>query len=472
MMDGTPAPEPALDLDYQLADNLTRQTGRIFLTGTQALVRIMLTQRRVDRERGLNTAGFVSGYRGSPLGGVDMAMWKAQKALDANQISFLPGINEDMAATAVMGTQQAGMRADRNVDGVFAMWYGKGPGVDRAGDALHHGNAAGASRHGGVLVVVGDDHTAVSSSIPHASEASLIGWQMPIVHPASIDEYETFALWGWALSRHSGTWVAFKAVSETIESGHSFTPAPVRSYDMPADPDLPPEALEYSARDFLSLAVETRMNLRMKAVAAFARRHSIDRLTCPAPKATVGIVTVGKAHLDAMEALARLGVDTVTANAPVRIYKPGLTWPLDAERMLEFARGLSHILVIEEKAPWSRPSSRTCCSTCPSAPPWSARRVSTARRWCRPPASCARRCWRGRWPNGCRAAPACSPASTWPPSTARTCCPTTPTACAAGPTSVPAVRTAPRPRCPKAARRCRAWAATTWPPGWTATLAA
>ncbi|MFY2624711.1 pyruvate ferredoxin oxidoreductase, partial [Achromobacter dolens] len=289
-MDGTPAPEPTLDLDYQLADNLTRETGRIFLTGTQALVRIMLTQRRIDRERGLNTAGFVSGYRGSPLGGVDMAMWKAQKALDANQISFLPGINEDMAATAVMGTQQAGMRADRNVDGVFAMWYGKGPGVDRAGDALHHGNAAGASRHGGVLVVVGDDHTAVSSSIPHASEASLIGWQMPIVHPASIDEYETFALWGWALSRHSGAWVAFKAVSETIESGHSFTPAPVRHYDMPADPDLPPEALEYSARDFLSLAVETRMNLRMKAVAAFARRHSIDRLTCPAPKATVGIV--------------------------------------------------------------------------------------------------------------------------------------------------------------------------------------
>ena len=155
----------------------------------------MLTQRRMDKERGLNTAGFVSGYRGSPLGGVDMAMWKAQKALDANQISFLPGINEDLAATAVMGTQQAGMRADRKVDGVFAMWYGKGPGVDRAGDALHHGNAAGASRNGGVLVVVGDDHTAVSSSIPHASEASLIGWQMPIVHPSSIDEYETFALW-------------------------------------------------------------------------------------------------------------------------------------------------------------------------------------------------------------------------------------------------------------------------------------
>src|SRR5690606_32270475 len=144
-MDGTPAHEPCLDLDYQLQDNLTRTRGRIFLTGTQALVRMLVTQRRLDRERGLNTAGFVSGYRGSPLGGVDMAMWKAHKVLDAHQVTFVPGINEDLAATAVMGTQQAGVRTDRKVDGVFALWYGKGPGVDRAGDALHHGHAAGAS---------------------------------------------------------------------------------------------------------------------------------------------------------------------------------------------------------------------------------------------------------------------------------------------------------------------------------------
>ncbi|WP_144632725.1 indolepyruvate ferredoxin oxidoreductase family protein [Bordetella genomosp. 13] len=348
-MDGTPQQPPSIDLEYQLSDNLTRTHGRVFLTGTQALLRMVLTQRRRDRERGLNTAGFVSGYRGSPLGGVDMAMWKAKKLLDENQVRFLPGINEDMAATTVMGTQQAGVRADRKVDGVFAMWYGKGPGLDRAGDALHHGNAAGASRHGGVLMVVGDDHTAVSSSIPHASEASLIGWQIPVVHPASIEEYETFALWGWALSRHAGTWVAFKAVSETIECGESFELQQPRAYDMPEDPELPREALEYSARDFLSLAVETRMNLRMRAVRAFAQRHSIDRMVCPAPAATVGIVTVGKAHLDTMEALARLGVDTVTAHSPVRIYKPGLTWPLDAGRLREFARGLRHILVIEEK---------------------------------------------------------------------------------------------------------------------------
>jgi len=348
-MDGTPAAEPILDLDYRLQDNLTRTRGRVFLTGTQALVRMLLTQRRLDRERGLNTAGFVSGYRGSPLGGVDMAMWKSKEILDAHQVSFVPGINEDMAATAIMGTQQAGVRADRKVDGVFALWYGKGPGVDRAGDALHHGNAAGASRHGGVLVVVGDDHTAVSSSIPHASEASLIGWQMPIVHPATIEEYETFGLWGWALSRHSGTWVAFKAISETVESGQAFEPAPPACYDMPADPDLPREALEYTARDFLSPAVETRMQTRLQAVRAFARRHSIDKLECAAPHATVGLVTVGKAHLDVMEALARLGIDPRAAHTPVRIYRPGLTWPLDAERLYDFARGLSHILVIEEK---------------------------------------------------------------------------------------------------------------------------
>ena len=353
-MDGTrhisPAPdEPALDLDYQLQDNLTRTDDRIFLTGTQALVRILLAQSRNDRARGLNTAGFVSGYRGSPLGGVDLAMWKAKAALDAHQISFLPGINEDMAATAVMGTQQAGIRQDRKVDGVFAMWYGKGPGVDRAGDALHHGNAAGASRHGGVLVVVGDDHTAVSSSIPHASEASLIGWQIPIVHPASIDEYETFALWGWALSRYSGAWVAFKAVSETVESGQSFIPSPPVAYDMPDDPSLPREALEYTARDFLSPAVELRMQARLKAVRAFARRHSIDKLVCPAPHAAAGIVTVGKAHLDTLEALSLLGINPHSSHSPVRLYKPGLTWPLDTERLDAFAQGLSHILVIEEK---------------------------------------------------------------------------------------------------------------------------
>ncbi|OZI40769.1 pyruvate ferredoxin oxidoreductase [Bordetella genomosp. 1] len=365
-MDGTPAVEPHLDTDYQLSDNLTREAGRIFLTGTQALVRMVLAQRRADAARGLNTAGFVSGYRGSPLGGVDMAMWKAQKALDAHQVTFMPGINEDLAATAVMGTQQAGMRDDRKVDGVFALWYGKGPGVDRAGDALHHGNAAGASRHGGVLLVVGDDHTAVSSSIPHASETSLIGWQIPIVHPASIDEYESFALWGWALSRYSGSWVALKATSESVETGQSYVAAPPPRFDMPDDGEAAER--EYNARDFLSLAVETRMHRRLAAVRAFARTHSLDRLIAPAPQARVGIVTAGKVTLDTLEALQRLGLDIQSPQSPVRVYKPGLVWPMDRERLLAFAQGLSHILVIEEKAGVMEPQIKDMLFNLPERP--------------------------------------------------------------------------------------------------------
>lgn len=340
-------PTECIDVDYKLSDNLTRTDGRIFLTGTQALVRILISQQRKDHAQGIHTAGFVSGYRGSPLGGVDMAMWKAKTILDDHNITFLPGINEDLAATAVAGTQQVGAREDRNVDGVFALWYGKGPGVDRAGDALHHGHASGASRSGGVLVVVGDDHAAVSSSIPHASEPSLIGWKMPIVHPASIDEYETFALWGWALSRYSGAWVAFKATSETVESGQSYVPTPIEPYEIPSHYDHHPETLEYTTREFLSPAVEQRMLRRLQAVHAFAQCNSIDKLVWPAPHAKVGIITVGKAHLDTLDALTQLGIDPSHNN--IRLYKPGLTWPLDKQRLYAFAKGLTHILVIEEK---------------------------------------------------------------------------------------------------------------------------
>src|SRR5690606_20033267 len=205
-------------------------------------------------------------------------------SLDENQVSFLPAINEDLGATIVMGTQQAGVRDDKTVDGVFAMWYGKGPGVDRASDALHHGNAAGASRHGGVLLIVGDDHTAASSSIPHASETSLQAWNIPIVHPASVEEYELFGLWGWALSRYSGAWVAFKAVTETVESGRSFTLSPIPDFAS-SDEDPHKGALEYSAREFLTPGIENRMADRLVAVKAFAGQHSLDRLIDAAPEA-------------------------------------------------------------------------------------------------------------------------------------------------------------------------------------------
>ena len=334
---------------YRLEDNLTARHERIFLTGTQALVRMLLSQRRRDSERRLATAGFVSGYRGSPLGGVDQAMWRAQKALDAHDIRFVPAINEDLAATMVMGSQQAGLHPRRKVDGVFGMWYGKGPGVDRSGDALHHGNAAGASRHGGVLLVVGDDHTAASSSIPHASDATLASWRIPVIHPACIEDYEYFGLWGWALSRFSGAWVAFKAITETVESGRSFMPPPVPAFDMPAEAVLR-HRREYSAREFLTPAVEERMEQRLEAVRLFSRHHSLDRVRDAAPGAKLGIVSVGKAALDATAALRRLAHAHPGLPA-IRHLQIGLVWPLDTPGLSGFAQGLDHILVVEEKGP-------------------------------------------------------------------------------------------------------------------------
>lgn len=334
---------------YRLQDNLTTDGERIFLTGTQALVRMLLTQRRRDRAQGLATAGFVSGYRGSPLGGVDQALWRSQALLDAHDIRFVPAINEDLAATMLMGSQQAGLHTQRRVEGVFGMWYGKGPGVDRSGDALHHGNAAGASRLGGVLLVVGDDHTAASSSIPHASDATLASWRIPVIHPASVEDYEYFGLWGWAMSRFSGAWVAFKAVTETVESGRSFVPRPVPLFTMPAR-DALRHRREYSAREFLTPAIEIRMEQRLEALRLFAAHHPLDRLLEPAAQARLGLVSVGKAALDANDALVRLR-NRYPALPAIRHLQIGLVWPLCRDTITAFAQGLEHVLVIEEKGP-------------------------------------------------------------------------------------------------------------------------
>jgi indolepyruvate ferredoxin oxidoreductase len=204
--------------NYELADRYHRESGRVFLTGTQALVRIALMQRTMDIAAGLNTAGFISGYRGSPLGSVDLELWRAKSFLEANNIEFLPAVNEDLAATAVLGSQQVETDPHRKVDGVFGIWYGKGPGVDRAGDALKHGNAYGSSPQGGVLVVAGDDHGCVSSSMPHQSDVAFLTFVMPHLNPANVAEYLEFGLYGIALSRFSGMWVGFKAISETVDS--------------------------------------------------------------------------------------------------------------------------------------------------------------------------------------------------------------------------------------------------------------
>jgi len=198
-----------------LDDKYTLERGRIYITGIQALVRLPMMQRQRDRRAGLNTGGFISGYRGSPLGMYDHALWRAQKLLKGNNIHFQPGVNEDLAATAVWGSQQVGLFPGANVDGVFAIWYGKGPGVDRSADPIKHGNAAGSARHGGVLLLMGDDHGCQSSTLPHQSEQILIAAMMPILNPATVQEYLDFGILGFALSRYSGCWVGFKAVSET-----------------------------------------------------------------------------------------------------------------------------------------------------------------------------------------------------------------------------------------------------------------
>ncbi|PDT73441.1 indolepyruvate ferredoxin oxidoreductase family protein [Bradyrhizobium sp. C9] len=339
-----------VDLHYRLEDAVTRPEGRVFASGTQALVRMMVMQRLADRRDGIRSAGFISGYRGSPLAGVDTELWRAKSALSQHEIRFLPAVNEDLAATAVSGTQRVGGDPNRTVDGVFALWYGKGPGLDRAGDAIRHGHAAGASDKGGVLLVVGDDHAATSSTIPNASDCSLLGWSMPIIHPGSVDEFVLFGLWGWAASRFSGAWVAFKAISETVESSRSFFSEALPRFASPDLKDLTREDLGYGTRDFLTPAIEVRMMRRLEAISAFARANPLDRLLIGSPRAEVGIVAAGKTALDVVEALSRAGLPPERlAQAGVRIWKPGLVFPLDRDGFETFSAGLKHILVVEEK---------------------------------------------------------------------------------------------------------------------------
>lgn len=335
--------------DYRLEDRLDREDGRVFMTGTQALVRILFDQARRDRDAGLNTAGFVSGYRGSPLGGVDLELWRAGERLEQAGIEFLPAVNEDLAATAVLGSQQVETNPARQTDGVFGMWYGKGPGVDRAGDALKHGNAYGSSQHGGVLVVAGDDHGCVSSSMPHQSDVAFMAWFMPTLNPASVSEYLAYGEYGYALSRFSGMWVGFKAVSETVESAASIALLPDRTFAEP-EFDMPPGGLHYRWPDLPGPQIEERMEAKKNAVFAFADANPIDRHIYEIADAPFGIVTTGKGHLDLMEALRLLGVDEKTCRRlGIDIYKVGMVWPLARRDALDFVRGKCEILVIEEK---------------------------------------------------------------------------------------------------------------------------
>ncbi|MEZ5500214.1 MAG: indolepyruvate ferredoxin oxidoreductase family protein [Steroidobacteraceae bacterium] len=334
---------------YCLEDRYTRRDGRVFLTGTQALVRVLLDQARRDREAGLATGGFVSGYRGSPLGALDLELWRVSDELRAQHIEFLPAVNEDLAATAILGTQQVETNPRARVRGAFAMWYGKGPGVDRSGDALKHGNAYGSSPHGGVLVVAGDDHGCVSSSMPHQSDVAFMSWFMPTLNPANVAEYLAFGEYGYALSRFSGMWVGFKAIAETVESGQSVELAADRRFIAPQF-QPPPDGLHYRWPDLPGPQIEERLEAKKNAVYAFTEANPIDRSIYDVSNARFGIVTTGKAHLDLMEALRLLGLDGCECRRlGIDIYKVGLVWPLPRRPALDFVRGKEEVLVVEEK---------------------------------------------------------------------------------------------------------------------------
>ena len=336
--------------NYELADRYRRESGRVLLTGTQALVRIALMQRTLDKAGGLNTAGFVSGYRGSPLGMVDQELWRAKRFLEENQIEFLPAVNEDLAATAILGTQQVETDPGRTVDGVFGIWYGKGPGVDRAGDALKHGNAYGSSPHGGVLVVAGDDHGCISSSMPHQSDVAFLTYMMPNLNPANVAEYLEFGLYGIALSRYSGMWVGFKAISETVESAMSIELPPYPQFATPTDYTPPATGLHYRWPDFPGPQIEERLEAKKAATLAFVAANPIDRKIFNVPDARFGIVTTGKGHLDLMEALRILGVDETEARRiGIDVYKVGMVWPLEPHGALDFVQRKHEVLVVEEK---------------------------------------------------------------------------------------------------------------------------
>jgi len=346
------APVAPADLaKVSLDDKYAASSGRVFLTGTQALVRLPMMQRERDLAAGLNTAGFISGYRGSPLGGLDQSLHKAKAFLEQHHVRFQPGVNEDLAATSIWGTQQVNLFKDANYDGVFSMWYGKGPGVDRCGDVFKHGNAAGSAKHGGVLLLAGDDHAAKSSTLAHQSEHILKACLIPVLNPSSVQEYIDFGLHGFAMSRYSGCWVGFKCVTDVVESGASVSVDPGRvNIVLPQDFVLPPSGLNIRWPDGILEQEARLLDFKVYAALAYVRANKLDRMVWDSPKARLGIVTTGKSFGDTMQALADLGIDeNVARDIGLRIYKVAMPWPLEPQGARRFAEGLEEILVIEEK---------------------------------------------------------------------------------------------------------------------------
>ncbi len=339
-----------------LSDKYCQTEGRVYITGVQAIARLPLDQYRKDQKRGLNTAGFISGYRGSPLGGLDMAIWDMQKLFDAYPIVFQPGVNEEAAATAVWGTQQLEMVPEPEYEGVFSLWYGKGPGIDRAGDAIKHGNIAGSAKHGGVLLVFGDDHPGKSSSVAHHSEHEVAALTVPILYPSNVQEIMEYGLYGWELSRFSGCWAGLKIVNETAEQTAivdvSRTDRNLSIPSTPFDPSINFTPAGYNV-SYDDMRVHRR---RIPRVYQFAKENQLDQLVFGDSTAKLGIITAGKAYRDVLQALTKLGIDGDSAKElGIAVYKIAMIYPIEPDGLREFAKGKQELLVVEEKKAFMEP---------------------------------------------------------------------------------------------------------------------
>lgn len=334
---------------FSLEDKYTQDRGLVYASGVQALGRLLLAQRRRDLAAGLNTAGFVSGYRGSPLGSVDQTLWRIPDLLAEHHIKFQPGVNEDLAATAILGTQQIELFPGARYDGIFSLWYGKGPGVDRSGDPFHHGNMAGTSRHGGVLLAVGDDPVCHSSTVPQQSEFALMGSHIPVFNAGSVQDIYDFGLYGWALSRYSGLWIALKMVSDVAESSGTIDISPERTMiQLPQGIDHGETGLHLRWPDMPMPQQERLFKYRIPALHAFVRANSLNTLVF-GKRQRLGIITAGKSYFDLRQALLDLGItEAVAKDIGLSIYKVAITTPLEVDGIHQYAAGLEQVMVVEE----------------------------------------------------------------------------------------------------------------------------
>ncbi|WP_444923008.1 indolepyruvate ferredoxin oxidoreductase family protein [Microbulbifer sp. DLAB2-AF] len=354
MTEKVASPQRAVDSQgkkqISLDDRFTTLKGRVLLSGIQALVRLPIDQMRMDQARGLNTATFISGYRGSPLGGYDLQLSRAKKLLDQHNIRFQPGVNEELAATAVWGSQQVGLFDGAQVDGVCGIWYGKTPGVDRSCDAFRHANAAGSSPKGGALIVAGDDHGCKSSSYPGQSEFAFVDMHLPVLNPATVQEVLDYGHYGLELSRFSGCWVAMITLAENMDSSATVEVDPQRVQFNYPEIERPAGGLNIRKQDNPLEQEERLWRYKRPAALAFARANKLNKVVLENSNATLGIVTTGKAHLDLMQAFEDMGINEEKARQlGIRILKVGMTYPLDVPGIQEFARGLDTLLVLEEK---------------------------------------------------------------------------------------------------------------------------